>query len=64
MTSERVDSIDIKSNEDIEYEESTQSTKKYTIEEIEESLKVIVPGLYNEWRPNQLSVIQQVVNSD
>jgi len=64
MTTEQVDNFDIKSDTEIVYDETSKIRKKYTLEEIEDKLRVIVPGLYPEWRPNQLTVIQQVVNSD
>ena len=64
MTIPQVDGTEIKSDTDIVYDETSKIKKKYTIEEIEEVLRVVVPGLYSEWRPNQLTVIQQIVNSD
>ena len=38
--------------------------KQYTIDEINDILKVIVPGLYPSWRTNQLEVVQQIINSN
>lgn len=64
MTEQQEYSVEVKSNEDITYDEVSRTAKKYSIEEIEQLLRVIVPGLYTEWRPNQLKVIQEVINSD
>jgi len=64
MISQRADDLEIDfNNEETTYEKVKRVVKQWTIEEIEEELKVVVPGLYKEWRPNQLTVIQQIVNS-
>ena len=64
MASQQVDNIDVNKVEESTYEEVKREARQYTIEEIEEILKPIVPGLYPAWRANQLRVIQQTVNSN